>query len=195
MTLEFFISTAIGLMIIQNIVLTQFMGICPFLGVSKKRESAIGMSMAVVFVIVLASITAFFLNMILVKLDILFLQTIVFILVIASLVQFVEMLVKKIAPALNKALGVYLPLITTNCAVLGTAIKVVDPEKNYNFVEVLMVSFFTAVGFGLVMYIFSSVRERLSANEAIPRAFRGVPIALVVAAIMAILFSRFTGIV
>lgn len=178
---------------VHNIILSKFLGICPFLGVSKKRESALGMGIAVTFVIMIASIVAYLLYYyVLVPLDITFMRTIAFILVIASLVQFVEMVIKKFSPSLYKSLGVYLPLITTNCAVLGVALLNIDAE--YTFVEMLVSSFGTSLGFTLIMYVFSAIREKLDVAP-IPTAFKGIPIALITASIMAISFIGLSGLV
>ncbi|WP_423362918.1 electron transport complex protein RnfA [Mycoplasma sp. P36-A1] len=182
-----------GSALVHNIILTQFLGICPFLGVSKKSESAIGMGAAVTFVIFIASILAYVVyNMLLVPLKIEYMQTIAFILVIASLVQFVEMFIKKFSPSLYKSLGVFLPLITTNCAVLGTANAVITNE--YGFAETLVYSIGISLGFTLIMYVFSTIRERLEIAP-ITRSFKGNPIALVTAAIMALAFFGLGGLV
>ncbi|MDD3478089.1 MAG: RnfABCDGE type electron transport complex subunit A [Candidatus Izemoplasmatales bacterium] len=187
------ISLAFAAFIVQNIILTQFLGICPFLGVSRKRSAAVGMGIAVVFVIVLSSsITWLLYHYVLAELHIEYLRTIVFILVIASLVQMVEIFLKKISPALYKALGIYLPLITTNCAVLGVAI--ININNGYNFLEMLVYSTFISLGFLFVMVIFSMMREKLD-FAPVPKAFKGTPIALIVAAILALIFTRFGGIV
>ena len=162
---------------VNNYVLSQFLGICPFFGVSKKVETAAGMGGAVIFVMTLASAMTYLVyNFILVKLGIEYLYNIAFILVIASLVQFVEMFVKKSSPSLYQALGVYLPLITTNCAVLGVA--VVNMQKNYTFLASILNGFGGAVGFALAIVLFAGIRERIEFNN-IPKAFRGFPIALV----------------
>jgi len=187
------IGLAFAAFIIENIVLTQFLGICPFLGVSKKRSSALGMGLAVVFVIILSStITWLLYHYVLETLSISYMRTIVFILVIAALVQMVEIFLKKISPALYKALGIYLPLITTNCAVLGVAL--ININEGHNFVQMLVYSTFIPLGFLFVMYIFAMIREKLDLSP-VPRAFRGTPIALIVAAILAMIFSRFGGII
>ncbi len=180
-------------MLINNVILLQLLGICPFLGVSKKIESAIGMSAAVAFVMLLASIAAWSLNkFVLVPLEITYISTIAYILVIASLVQFVEMFIKKFSAGLYKSLGVYLPLITTNCAILGVAQQNVALE--YDFVMMIATTLGTALGFGLVMFAYSAIRERLDSND-VPRAFQGVPIALIVACIMAAAFTGFSGVI
>ncbi len=187
------ISLAFAAFIVENIILTQFLGICPFLGVSRKRSSALGMGLAVVFVIILSStITWILYQYVLATLSIEYLRTIIFILVIAALVQMVEIFLKKVSPTLYRALGIYLPLITTNCAVLGVAI--ININNGYNFIEMLVYSTFISLGFLFVMYIFSMIREKLDFSP-VPKAFKGTPIALVVAAILAMIFARFGGII
>ncbi|HEY8395272.1 MAG TPA: RnfABCDGE type electron transport complex subunit A [Bacilli bacterium] len=183
------IKLAFSAIIIQNVILTRFLGTCPFLGVSKKRNSAVGMGLAVVFVITLSSVVSWLLyTYILVPFDMVYMRTIIFILVIASLVQIIEMFIKKISPALYRALGIYLPLITTNCAVLGVATMVADP--NYTFITALVFSFATSIGFLFVIFLFSTIREKINRAD-VPKAFQGVPIALITAGIMAMIFSRF----
>jgi Na+-translocating ferredoxin:NAD+ oxidoreductase subunit A len=178
---------------VNNLVLAQFLGICPFLGVSRKVESAIGMSMAVIFVITLASVITWLLyRFLLLPFDLVFLRTIVFILVIASLVQLVEMAVRKLAPALFQALGIFLPLITTNCAVLGAALLAI--QKDFSFLQTLLFAIGAAIGFGLVLVIFAGLRERLESSEA-PPMLQGVPIALVTASILSLAFLGFAGLV
>lgn len=178
---------------VNNYVLSQFLGICPFLGVSKKLETAAGMGVAVIFVITLASaVTYFIYNLILVKLGIEYLYNIAFILVIAALVQFVEMFLKKSSPSLYQALGVYLPLITTNCAVLGVA--VLNMQKNYNFIESVLNGLGGAIGFCLAIVLFAGIRERIEYNDT-PKAFEGFPLALVTAGIMSIAFLGFQGLI
>lgn len=185
------IGIAIGSAFISNVVLSQFLGICPFLGVSKKVKTALGMGSAVVFVITLASLVASVIyKFILVPLDITYLQTIVFILVIAALVQFVEMFLKKSMPALYQALGVYLPLITTNCAVLGVALT--NVQKSYGILESVVNGFATAVGFLVSITILAGLREKMEYND-VPKAFRGMPIVLLTAGLMAIAFFGFSG--
>ncbi len=182
-------------MLIQNVILTLFLGICPFMGVSKKSQSAIGMGLAVIFVMVLSSTITFAINdLILEPRELGYLQTIVFILVISGVVQFVEMFVKKTAPYIYKMLGIYLPLITTNCAILGLALIIVKPELEYGYAEMLAYTIGTALGFTLVIYIFSTIRERLE-NANVPKAFKGAPIALITAGIMSIIFIGFAGLV
>ena len=182
---------AIGSAFVNNVVLSQFLGICPFLGVSKKVNTAAGMGGAVVFVITLASaVTGAVYQFILVPLDIAYLQTIVFILVIAALVQFVEMFLKKSVKGLYQALGVYLPLITTNCAVLGVALT--NVQKSYDILTGVINGLATAVGFLISIVIMAGIRERLEYND-IPKPFEGMPIVLVTAGLMAIAFFGFSG--
>lgn len=179
----------IGAALINNCVLSQFLGLCPFLGVSKKVETAAGMGAAVVFVITLASfITALLYQYLLMPLDVTYLQTIVFILIIAALVQFVEMVLKKMMPALYNSLGVYLPLITTNCAVLGVAIT--NVQKEYSILTSVINGFGTAIGFLFAIVIMAGIREKIEHND-IPEAFKGSPIVLVTAGLMAIAFCGF----
>lgn len=180
-------------LIVNNVILTQFLGMCPFMGVSKKRTSALGMGVAVVFVIVAASIITFGLYyLVLVPLKLEFMDLITFILVIASLVQLTEMFIKKTSPALYKSLGVYLPLITTNCVVLNVCL--VNIQNGYDFAHMIMYSVGTPMGFALVLYIFSTIRERLELSD-VPEFFKGNPIALVVAAIMSMAFTCFAGVI
>lgn len=183
----------IGVILVNNCILAQFLGICPFLGVSKKLDSSVGMGAAVIFVMVLATAATYPIMQLLIKFDIAYLQTIVFILVIAALVQFVEMALKKFMPALHKSLGVYLPLITTNCAVLGVCISNID--EGYTYVESLFNALGTGIGFLLAMVLFSGMRGKLEGNTAIPKAFQGVPITLVAAAFLALGFMGFSGLV
>ena len=179
--------------LVNNFVLSRFLGICPFLGVSKKVETALGMGMAVTFVMVLASIFTYLIQkLILVNLGIEYMQTIAFILVIASLVQFVEMVIQKTSPTLYQALGVYLPLITTNGAVLGVAILNIQSE--YNLIETIFNGFAAAVGFTLAIVLFAGIRERLEISD-IPEIFQGFPIALISAGLMSIAFLGFSGLV
>ena len=181
----------IGSSLVSNVVLSQFLGLCPFLGVSKKVETAAGMGTAVIFVITLSSAVAGVIyKFVLTPLNITYLQTIVFILVIAALVQFVEMFLKKFMPALYKALGVYLPLITTNCAVLGVALT--NVQKNYGILQGIVNGFATAAGFTISIVILAGIREKMQYND-IPKSFRGMPIVLVTAGLMAIAFCGFSG--
>ena len=184
---------AIGSAIVNNVVLSQFLGICPFLGVSKKVETATGMGGAVVFVITLSSFfTGLIYKFILVPLGFEYLQTIVFILFIAALVQFVEMFLKKSMPSLYKALGVYLPLITTNCAVLGVAL--LNVQNNYGILEGTVNGFATAVGFTISIVLMAGLREKIEYND-IPKPFRGMPIVLLTAGLMSIAFFGFSGMI
>ena len=177
--------------LVNNVVLSQFLGLCPFLGVSKKTETATGMGVAVIFVITLASAVAGAIyQFILQPFHIEYLQTIVFILVIAALVQFVEMFLKKFIPGLYQSLGVYLPLITTNCAVLGVALT--NVQKNYGILTGVVNGFATAVGFTISIIIMAGIREKLKYND-IPESFQGMPIVLVTAGLMAIAFCGFSG--
>ena len=177
--------------LVNNVVLSQFLGLCPFLGVSKKTNTAAGMGVAVIFVITLASAVAGAIyQYILLPLDITYLQTIVFILVIAALVQFVEMFLKKFIPALYQSLGVYLPLITTNCAVLGVALT--NVQKNYGILTGIVNGFATAVGFTISIVILAGIREKMRHND-IPESFQGMPIVLVTAGLMALAFCGFSG--
>ncbi len=190
--MEYFI-IIIGAIFVNNIVLAQFLGICPFLGVSTKVETSLGMGAAVTFVMTIASLVAYLLQYyVLVPLGIGYMQTIVFILVIAALVQMVEIILKKVSPALYQALGIFLPLITTNCAVLGVAILLV--QKGFNLGESVVFAFATALGFALALTLFAGMRERLE-MEDVPRAMKGVPIALVTAGILAMAFMGFSGLV
>ena len=184
---------AIGSAIVNNVVLSQFLGICPFLGVSKKTETAAGMGGAVIFVIGIASfVTSLVYKFILTPTDTQYLQTIVFILVIAALVQFVEMFLKKSMPALYQSLGVYLPLITTNCAVLGVALT--NVTKEYGILESVVNGLATAVGFFIAICIMAGIREKIEYND-IPKPFQGTAIVLITACLMSIAFMGFSGII
>ena len=183
----------IGAAIINNIILTRFLGMCPFLGVSKKVDSALGMGAAVTFVIFVSSIVTYFLyHKVLAPLNLQYMDLITFILVIASFVLLEEMSIKKFSPALYKALGIFLPLITTNCAVLGVALD--NITNQYTFAQMLTYSLAVPVGFTLVLFIFSTIRERLDATST-PKSFMGNPIALIVAGLMALAFSGLAGLV
>ncbi len=187
-----YLSIIITAIFINNIVFAQFLGICPFLGVSKKTSSALGMGAAVTFVITLSTIVVWLLQYyVLNPLDLGYLQTIVFILVIAALVQMLEIVMKKIAPALYKSLGVFLPLITTNCAVLGVAILVI--QKGFNLMESVTYGFATSLGFTLALWIFAGIREQLELTK-VPKGMNGVPVALICAGILAMAFMGFSGI-
>jgi electron transport complex protein RnfA len=188
-----YILIIISAVFINNVVLAQFLGICPFLGVSNKVNTALGMTGAVTFVIVLATMVTYLIQVyVLNKLGIVFMQTITFILVIAALVQMVEIVLKKVSQPLYQALGIFLPLITTNCAVLGVAILVI--KKNYNLIEGVVFGASTAVGFGLALIILAGIREQLELAD-IPKGMKGVPISLVIAGILALAFMGFSGIV
>lgn len=194
----------ISAILVNNIVLSQFLGICPFLGVSKKISTALGMSAAVTFVLTLATVVTYLLNLLLVKWDVEFLQTILFILVIAALVQMIEIVIKKISPSLYQALGVFLPLITTNCCLLGVAILVANgtyklPIVNGVVTEPTLLTgvlfaLATALGFSLALVLFAGLREQLSLNN-IPKAMQGTPIALLTAGLLAMAFMGFSGVV
>jgi len=181
---------ALGAILINNFILVQFLGICPFMGVSKKMDTSIGMGLAVIFVMGLASALCYPVNLLLDSLELKYMKTVAFILVIAALVQFVEMFLKKVIPTLYEALGVYLPLITTNCAVLGVVL--LNVQNDYNFIESVIYGITGGVGFLLAIVLFSSIRERLEFSDP-PKAFRGFPIALVTAGLMALCFMGFSG--
>ena len=181
---------SLGAILTNNFIFAQFLGCCPFLGVSKKSDTAVGMGLAVTFVMGLASAFCYGVNIILVKLDLAYLQTLAFILVIAGLVQFVEMFLKKSIPTLYTALGIYLPLITTNCAVLGVVL--LNVQNDYNFIESVVYGITGGLGFLLAIYLFATVRERLNFADY-PKAFEGFPIALVTAGLMALAFMGFSG--
>ena len=189
MELSYF-AIIIGAIFVNNVVLAQFLGICPFLGVSSKVETSMGMGAAVTFVMAIAAVVAWLIQTyVLVPLDIVYMQTIVFILVIAALVQMVEIMLKKLSPSLYQALGIFLPLITTNCAVLGVAILMI--QKEYNLLQSVTYSVATALGFALALVLFAGIRERLD-FEDVPKAFKGVPIT---AGILAMAFMGFSGLV
>ena len=184
------LAISLGAILTNNFIVAQFLGICPFLGVSKKSDTAVGMGLAVTFVMGLASAFCYGVNIILVKLDLAYMQTVAFILVIASLVQFVEMFLKKAVPTLYTALGVYLPLITTNCAVLGVAL--LNVQNNYNFIESVVYGITGGLGFLLAIYLFATVRERVQFADY-PKCFEGFPIALITAGLLALAFMGFSG--
>ena len=178
---------------VNNVVLAQFLGICPFLGVSKKVDTALGMSAAVAFVLTLATIVTFLIqHYVLNVFDLQYLQTITFILVIAALVQMVEIILKKVSPALYQALGVFLPLITTNCCVLGVAILVI--QKDYDLLTGVVYAFSTAIGFGLALTVFAGMREQLSLVK-VPKGMQGTPMTLITAGLLAMAFMGFSGVV
>ena len=192
----------ISAIFVNNVVLSQFLGVCPFLGVSKKVGTAVGMTAAVTFVMAIATLVTYLLQYyVLVPLHIEFLQTVSFILVIASLVQMVEIIIKKISPSLYQALGIFLPLITTNCVVLGVAIQVVTNEYDFGagahmlgLGQSVLFAIATAIGYGLALILFAGIREQLELSN-VPKGFKGVPIALLTAGIMALAFMGFSGLV
>lgn len=191
MTFGGLISLALSAILVQNFILVKFLGICPFLGVSKKMDTALGMGLAVVFVMGLASMFTWLVNTCLLeRFELQYMQTVAYILIIAALVQFVEMFLKKAVPALYTALGIYLPLITTNCAVLGVAL--LNTQSKFGFVESTAYGVFSGLGFTLAIVLFSSIRERLEFAEC-PKAFEGIPIALVTAGLLAMAFMGFSG--
>lgn len=184
-------SLALGAILLENFVLVKFLGCCPFLGVSKKTETALGMGLAVMFVMTVASAVTYLVNKyVLLTFDLEYMQTVAFILIIASLVQFVEMFLMKSMPSLYQALGIYLPLITTNCAVLGVAL--LNVQKSLNFIGSVVYGFSAAAGFTLAIVLFASVRERLEFSEC-PPSFEGFPIALISASLLAMAFMGFQG--
>ena len=192
MELSYF-AIIIGAIFVNNVVLAQFLGICPFLGVSSKVETSMGMGAAVTFVMAIAALVAWLIQTyVLVPLDIVYMQTIVFILVIAALVQMVEIMLKKLSPSLYQALGIFLPLITTNCAVLGVTISVLD--EGYNFAESLVCAVGAGVGFMVAMVLFSGVRKRLEDAQP-PKCFEGLPITLVAASVTSLSFMGFGGVI
>lgn len=183
-------SIFISSILTENIILTKFLGICPFIGTSNKEKDALNMGISVIIVLTLSNIITYLLyHFLLVPTNTEYLETIIFILVIASLVQLLIIMIKKYAPKIENALGIYLPLITTNCAILG--ISLLSISNDYNFLETIIYSLGSGIGFTIVIYIFATIREKLSKND-IPKSFKGVPIALIVASIMAIVFSKFT---
>ncbi len=190
MSLLSIITIVVSAILTENIVLSKTLGICPLLGTSKKTDSAIGMGLAVTFVITVSSVVCYGLYQLLALWDITYLQTIVFILVIASLVQLIDIILKRFSPTLYNSLGIYLALITTNCAVLGSANAVVD--SGYNLLETFVYGFFTGIGFTMVLILMSGIREKLNRSH-IPAPFVGFPIALIIAGILALAFSGFSG--
>ena len=186
------VSIALGAILIQNFIFSQFLGICPFMGVSKKTDTALGMGLAVTFVMGIASAVCWLVNrFLLVPLNLQFMQTVAYILVIASLVQFVEMFLKKSIPSLYQALGIYLPLITTNCAVLGVVL--LNTQNNYSFLESVVYGVTGGLGFLVAIVLFASVRERLDLTGDSPKSFEGFPIALISAGLLALAFMGFSG--
>ena len=188
--MEAILGIIIAALLSQNFILVKFYGICPFMGVSKKIDTALGMGMAVTFVMALASAACYAVNLLLIALDVTYMQTVAFILVIASIVQVVEMFLKKAVPALYKALGVFLPLITTNCAVLGVVL--VNVQNNYSFLISVINGAAGGLGFTLAIVIFASLRERVDKAES-PKCFEGYPLALIAAGFLALAFMGFSG--
>ena len=189
-TLTSLLSISLGMILVENIIFSQFLGICPFMGVSKKMDTAIGMGLAVIFVMTVASAVTWLVNEFLLA-GLQYMQTVAFILVIAALVQFVEMFLKKNIPTLYTALGVYLPLITTNCAVLGVAL--LNTQNEYNFIESVVYGITGGLGFLLAIFLFAAIREQLEVSSENPKAFDGFPIALVTAGLIALAFMGFSG--
>ena len=188
--MQVIIGILISAILSENFILVKFYGICPFMGVSKKTDTAIGMGMAVTFVMAIASAACFAVNLLLLKLNLAYMQTVAFILVIASIVQFVEMFLKKFVPALYQALGIFLPLITTNCAVLGVAL--VNVQKGYDFLQSVVNGAAGGIGFTVAIVLFASIRERVDKSDC-PKCFKGFPIALISAGLMALAFMGFSG--
>ncbi|MBF0610094.1 MAG: electron transport complex subunit RsxA [Magnetococcales bacterium] len=183
----------VGAVLVNNFVLTKFLGICPFLGVSKKVETAIGMTYAVIFVMALASLITWLVNrFLLMPLDLAYLQTLSFILIIAALVQFIEMVIKKVSPNLYAALGIYLPLITTNCAVLGVAL--INVQLEFNLIKATLYGTAAGAGFGLVLILFAGIRERLAYAD-VPVYFKGSSISLITSGLLSLAFMGFAGLV
>ena len=196
MSVTTLLAISLGAILTNNFIFSQFLGICPFLGVSKKIDTAVGMGAAVTFVMGLASAFCYLVNLVLAALGLEFMQTVAYILVIAGLVQFVEMFLKKNIPTLYTALGVYLPLITTNCAVLGVALlntQNMNTQNNYNFIASVVYGITGGLGFLLAIFLFAAVREQLEVSSENPKAFDGFPIALVTAGLMALAFMGFSG--
>ena len=191
MSITSLLSIAIGAILVNNFILSQFLGICPFMGVSRKMDTALGMGAAVTFVMGVASAVTYAVNLLLVKLGLGYMQTVAYILVIAALVQCIEMLLQKAMPALYSALGIYLPLITTNCAVLGLALQ--NTQNGYNFIESVVYGITGGLGFLLAIFLFAAVREQLEVSSENPKAFDGFPIALVTAGLIALAFMGFSG--
>ena len=191
MSMTSLLSIAIGAILVNNFILSQFLGICPFMGVSRKMDTALGMGAAVTFVMGVASAVTYAVNLLLVKLGLGYMQTVAYILVIAALVQFIEMFLQKAMPALYSALGIYLPLITTNCAVLGVALQ--NTQNGYNFIESVVYGITGGLGFTLAIFLFASVRERLDSSGDCPKCFEGFPLALMAAGLIALAFMGFQG--
>ena len=191
MSITSLLSIAIGAILVNNFILSQFLGICPFMGVSRKMDTALGMGAAVTFAMGVASAVTYAVNLLLVKLGLGYMQTVAYILVIAALVQFIEMFLQKAMPALYSALGIYLPLITTNCAVLGVALQ--NTQNGYNFIESVVYGITGGLGFTLAIFLFASVRERLDSSSDCPKCFEGFPLALMAAGLIALAFMGFQG--
>ena len=191
MDLTSIFSISLGAILVQNFIFSQFLGLCPFMGVSTKMDTAVGMGIAVTFVMGVASAVCYGVDLLLVHFDLAYMQTVAYILVIASLVQFIEMFMKKTMRSLSEALGIYLPLITTNCAVLGVAL--LNTQNGYNFIESVVYGVTGGLGFMLAIVLFASVRERLDATAECPKAFEGFPIALMSAGLIALAFMGFSG--
>ncbi len=179
-------------MLINNFLLSRFLGLCPFFGVSKKMDTAVGMSMGVIFVMVIAGILTWFINLLLIAWHVEFLQILVFILIIAALVQLIELFIKKANPTLHSALGIYLPLITTNCAILGLAL--INVQQNYTLMQTIFNSVGSALGFALALILFSSLREKMDIEE-LPPIFEGMPAAFITAFVLSMVFTAFTGMI
>ncbi len=184
-------SISLGAILVENLIFAQFLGICPFMGVSKKIDTAMGMGFAVIFVMAVASAVSYGVNLILVEFEIEYMQTVAYILVIASLVQFVEMFLQKAMPSMYEALGIYLPLITTNCAVLGAVL--INTQRDYNFIESVTYGIMGGAGFLLAIVLFASVRERTDVTDDCPKCFKGYPLALMSGGLIALAFMGFTG--
>ena len=191
MSLTSIFSISLGAILVQNFIFSQFLGICPFMGVSKKLDTAVGMGLAVTFVMGVASAVCYAVNLLLVALGLEYMQTVAYILVIASLVQFIEMFLQKNMRSLYEALGIYLPLITTNCAVLGVVL--LNTQNSYNFIESVVYGVTGGLGFMLAIVLFASVRERLDMTAEYPKSFDGFPIALITAGLIALAFMGFSG--
>ena len=185
------LSIAIGAILVNNFILSQFLGICPFMGVSKKMDTALGMGIAVTFVMGVASAVTYAVNLLLISLGLEYMQTVAYILVIAALVQLIEMFLQKSVPALYSALGIYLPLITTNCAVLGVALQ--NTQSGYSFIQSVVYGVTGGLGFTLAILLFASVRERLAASSDCPKCFEGFPLALISAGLIVLAFMGFQG--
>lgn len=186
------VSLSLAAILVENFIFVKFLGICPFIGVSKKTDTALGMGIAVIFVMTVASAATYLVNQfVLIPLELMYMQTVAFILIIAALVQFVELFLMKMVPSLYQALGIYLPLITTNCAVLGVAL--LNVSNGYNFIGSLLNGFMSGVGFTLAIILFASVRERLAVTAECPKPFEGFPFALITASLLSMAFMGFQG--